>query len=100
MTNLRRTLATLRPVAASVVVTIRERRAVRLRAGENVVLVRRVAAAVDEVAFLGEGGLLVQVLLPCSSSRLRAMTTPLTFCQGPLPMRSRAFTACGPCELR
>src|SRR5882724_10432029 len=34
------------------------------------------------------------ILLPslCRSSTLVAMTTPLAFCQGPLPMRSRALT--------
>ena len=33
---------------------------------------------------------LLRLLLPCSSSTLRAMTTPFEFCHGPLPMRSRA----------
>jgi len=32
----------------------------------------------------------------CSSSTLLATTTPLAFCHGPLPMRSRAFTPASP----
>src|SRR6267378_2843283 len=36
---------------------------------------------------------LVRLLLPCSSATSFAITTPLEFCQGPLPIRSRAFTA-------
>src|SRR5512137_2142574 len=36
---------------------------------------------------------LVRLLLPCSSATSFAMTSPLTFCHGPLPMRSRALTA-------
>src|SRR4051795_8319600 len=34
----------------------------------------------------------VRLFAPCSSATSLAMTTPLEFCQGPLPMRSRAFT--------
>src|SRR5207244_9043203 len=41
----------------------RERRAIRLRARQDVVHVRRIAAAVDRLALLGEGGLLVDVVL-------------------------------------
>src|SRR4051794_19114226 len=36
---------------------------------------------------------LVRLLAPCSSATSFAITTPLEFCQGPLPTRSRAFTA-------
>src|SRR5262249_5850556 len=50
MTHHRRALAALRPVAARLVLAGGERGAVRLRAGEDVVHVRRVAAAVDDVA--------------------------------------------------
>src|SRR3954468_9494122 len=35
---------------------------------------------------------LVRLFAPCNSATSLAMTTPLEFCQGPLPMRSRAFT--------
>jgi len=40
---------------------------------------------------------LVRLLAPCSSSTLFAITTPLAFCHGPAPMRSRALMAlaCG-----
>ena len=54
--------AALGPVAARLVVAGRERRAVRLRAGQDVVLVRRVAAAVDDLALFGERGLLGEVV--------------------------------------
>ena len=37
---------------------------------------------------------------PCSSSTLCAMTSPLAFCHGPRPMRSRALTAPAPCVER
>src|SRR5215471_10444119 len=46
---------------------------------------------------------LVRLLWPCSSSRSLAITTPLAFCHGPFPMRSRALTAgwpSVPCVLR
>src|SRR5689334_7103532 len=46
---------------------------------------------------------LVRLLLPCSSLRLLPITTPLALRHGPVPMRSRAFTAGPPapaCVLR
>ena len=44
---------------------------------------------------------LVSLLLAlCRSSTFCAITTPLAFCHGPRPMRSRAFTAPSPCVLR
>src|SRR5689334_10146251 len=36
---------------------------------------------------------LVRLFLPCNSATLLATTTPLAFCHGPLPIRSRALTA-------
>src|SRR4029079_19050703 len=59
----RRTLAALRPVAARRVDVAGARRRVGLRAGQDVVHVRRVAAAVDDVAALGERGLLGEVVV-------------------------------------
>src|SRR6185312_647423 len=41
--------------------------------------------------------LLSLLLALCRSSTLIATVTPFTFTQGPLPMRSRAFTAPAPC---
>src|SRR5580704_10417505 len=35
----------------------------------------------------------VRLLAPCSSATSLAITTPLEFCHGPLPIRSRALTA-------
>src|SRR5437868_2367064 len=43
---------------------------------------------------------LFRLLVPWSSATFFAMTTPLAFCHGPVPMRSFALTACGPCVLR
>ena len=66
-----RALAALRPVAAGGVHVAGDEAAVGLRAGEHVVLVRRVAPAVDDRPALGEGGLLgeavgaVQLLHVC-----------------------------------
>src|SRR5436305_8827449 len=65
MTDNRRALgAVLRPVAAGLVAFRSERRAVRLRAGQNVVHVGIVAAAVDDFALLVERRLLADVVLP------------------------------------
>src|SRR4051794_7790365 len=64
MTDNRRALgAVLRPVAAGLVAFRSERRAVGLRAGQNVVHVGIVAEAVDDFALLVERGLLGQVVL-------------------------------------
>src|ERR1044072_1510991 len=54
--------AVLGPVAAGAVVRAGERRAVRLRAGEDVMTVRRVAAAVDDLALLAQRGLLGEIV--------------------------------------
>src|SRR5207237_50623 len=62
MADDRGALRTARPVLAGLVVARREGLAVRRRAGQRVVLVRRIAAAVDDVAFLGQRGLLGQVV--------------------------------------
>ena len=69
-------------------------RAVGLRAGQDVVPVRRVAAAVDDLALLVSAVCLVRLLLRRAGRRRPwRSTTPLAFCHGPLPMRSRALTA-------
>ena len=89
-----------RPVLAGVIGAVSERASVRLRAGEDVVLVRLVAGAVDRLVLFGERGHPAQVVAeargssvsPCRSPR-RAIRAPRALCQGPLPMRSRAFTA-------
>src|SRR6185436_99275 len=59
----RRALAALRPVAAGAVLAGRERGAVGLGAGQDVVHVRRVAPAVDRLALLGQRRLLGDVVL-------------------------------------
>src|SRR5262249_20781034 len=56
--------AALRPVAAGLVVAGRERRSVRLRAGQNVVHVGRIAAVLDHLALFGERSLLRKIVLP------------------------------------
>ena len=62
MADDRAALGAAGPVAAGLVVARREGTAVRHRAGQRVMLVRGVAAAVDDVAFLGQRGLLGQVV--------------------------------------
>src|SRR5436190_1181767 len=62
MADHRDPLAALGPVAAGHVFAAGESRAVRFRAGKDVVLVRRVAAPVDDVSFFGQRGLLVEVV--------------------------------------
>src|SRR5213593_4984185 len=52
MADHRRPLAALRPVAAGAILAGRERGAVRLGAGQDVVHVRRVAAPVDHLTLL------------------------------------------------
>ena len=59
----RHALAALGPVAASHVFAAGESGAVRLRAGEDVVLGRCVAAAVDDVSLFGQRGLLVEIVV-------------------------------------
>src|SRR5260370_8355960 len=51
-----------RPVLAAAVVAHRERGTVGLRSRQYVVAVRRIAAAVDDLALLGERGLLGEVI--------------------------------------
>src|SRR6185295_3934874 len=63
-------LAALRPVAARRVDIARDRGAVGLRAGQDVVHVRRVAAAVDDVAALGERSLLSEVVVAVQLSHV------------------------------
>ena len=53
----------LRPVAAGPVLGGREGRPVRLRAGERVMHVRRIATAVDDRALLGQRGLLGEFVI-------------------------------------
>src|SRR5262249_43266342 len=62
MTNHGRTLTALGPVAAGSILAGRERGAIRLGAGQDVVHVRGVAAAVDRLALLGQRRLLVEVV--------------------------------------
>src|SRR3989442_2447228 len=56
-------LAALRPVAACTILTGRERGAVRLGAGQDVVHIRRVATPVDHLTLLGQRRLLADVVL-------------------------------------
>src|ERR1700730_8298003 len=62
MPHHRDALAALGPVAAGTVVTRGKRRSVGLRAGENVVHVRRISPTVDDSALLGKRGLLGEIV--------------------------------------
>src|SRR5205814_8677291 len=55
-------LTALGPVSACAVFAGGEGRSIRLRAGENVVHVRRIAAAVDDLALFGERSLLGEIV--------------------------------------
>src|SRR5258708_51914 len=57
-----RALATLRPVSAGGVAAGRGEEALRVRAGQNIVRVDRVAAAADRLAFLGQRRLLGDIV--------------------------------------
>src|SRR2546428_8804659 len=70
MADHRRPLAALRPVAAGAVLPGRERGAVRLGAGQDVVHVRRIAAPVDHLTLFGQGGLLGDVVLAVQLSQI------------------------------
>src|SRR5439155_13168254 len=59
----RDSVAALGPVAAGHILAAGERGAVGLRPGEDVVLVRRVAPAVDDLAFFGERSLLAEIVV-------------------------------------
>src|SRR3954454_5553669 len=62
MADDRRALRARRPVLAGLVVTRGKCAAVRLRTREDIVPVRRVAAAVDDLALLAERGLLGEIV--------------------------------------
>src|SRR2546425_2158151 len=96
----RRALTALRPVAARAIVAAREGGAVRLGAGEDVVHVRRVAAAVDLLALLRQRRVLGEVVLAVELGHVLRDDGALGVLPGALPMRSRALTAPGPCVLR
>ena len=71
--------------------------ALRVGAGQNIVRVDRVAAAADRLAFFGQSRLLIDiVLIGVQIVDALATTTPLAFCHGPLPTRSRALTPAAP----
>src|SRR5256885_7051277 len=59
----RRAFAALGPVAAGGIAARGREAAVRIRAGQDVVLVRRTAPALAPLAFLGQGGLLVDIVV-------------------------------------
>ena len=62
MSEHRRPLGTRRPVLAGAIVGWGERSAVRLRPRENIVPVRLVSEAIDEVALFGQRRLLVDIV--------------------------------------
>jgi len=63
MADHRHTRGAARPIAASPVLIGRERPAIGLRAGQHVVVVRRIASAGDYGATLGQRGLHAQFIL-------------------------------------
>src|SRR5438876_2749271 len=63
MTDDRDPFAAFRPVAAGLVVASGERRAVGLRAGQDVMFIRSFVPRGDDFTLLGERGLLVQVVV-------------------------------------
>src|ERR671910_766201 len=75
-----------RPIPAGHVVSAREGAPVGLRSRQNVVLVRRVAPALDRLAPLGERRLFRDLVVrPMQMSTSCAMTSPFAFCHGPRP---------------
>src|ERR1051325_4809626 len=62
MADDRRALRAARPVLAGAVVASCKRGAVRLRPGQHVMAIGRVAAAVDDLALFAERGLLCQAV--------------------------------------
>src|ERR1700712_4416558 len=62
MAHHRSTLRAARPVLAGAVLEVYERRAVRLRSGQHIMAVRRIATAVDDVALFAERVLLGDVV--------------------------------------
>ena len=98
-----------RPVVAGVVRRVRVSAAVGRRSRQDVVLVRHVAHAVDELLLLGQRELLAERVADARlfdgvavqfSDRSGATRWPRELYQGPVPMRSRALTAPAPCVLR
>ncbi len=64
MSDDRRPLGAARPIAAGFVLPGRERSAIRLRASERIVLIGIVAAAINDVAPLGQRCLLGEMVVP------------------------------------
>jgi hypothetical protein len=63
MSDLRRAIRAARPVVAGQALSFRKRGAVELRAGHQVVFVRRIAAAVHDLAFFGDRVFLAQLVV-------------------------------------
>ena len=83
MTDHRRTVRAAGPVTAGHVFAARERAAIGLGAGEDIVHVRLIAAGVDHVAFsLSAVSLLILLLSLCKSLTSFAITTLWRFAMG------------------
>ena len=95
-----RALRAARIVLAGAVVASTERSPVRLRTSEDVVPVWRVTAPVGHVTFFAERRLLGQIVGSVQFGDVLGDGCALAFTHGPLPMRSRAFTAPAPCVER
>src|SRR5262245_37454530 len=105
MTDHRRPLTALRPVATCAILASRERGAIRLTAGEDVVHVRRVAAAVDHLSLLGQRRLLGDVVLAVQLGHVfrdrlalrvlpRATPDSITCVDGPGALRAQVGVPC------
>ena len=93
-----RALGTARPVLAGAIITPGEGRSVRLRTCKDVVLVWCIAAAVVDLAFLGQRGLFGEIVsVAVKLGHVLCNRYAFSIDQGPLPIRSRAFSAPAPC---
>jgi len=100
MAEHRGTLGAACPVLACAIVGARERSTVRLRTGKHVMPVGRITHAVDAVTLLGQRRLLVEIVCAVKLGNIVSNDYAFGVLPGPLPMRSRAFTAPVPCVLK
>jgi hypothetical protein len=81
------------PILASQIGACGIGRAIGLRAGQNIVLVWLITARIDPIALLVERSLFIEVVIVrMQVSDVIGNLDPLALYQGPLPIRSRAFT--------
>src|SRR4030095_2043006 len=85
MADPRRTLAAARPVATGHIIATSKRPTICLRAGQDIVHIRGVAPAIDGLALLGQGRLLVEIVRAVEFVHIFGNDHTFGIFPGPLP---------------